>query len=215
MKRLWVICLALGLSGPLLGGCAVGNTYGFNNVVADLQASGTATVVVATQDRREFIVSGDKTPDFVGLQRGGYGNPFNVSTESGKPLADAVSDAICASLQQKGFKPLSIIVATTHTPEQIRTGILNQKPQLGLMVYVIDWKTDTMANVGLTYELQLYVIDGAGNPIAESKVSGDENLGGSIWNPVKHAKKAVPAAFRDALERLLNQEAVRAALSVQ
>jgi len=215
MRRLCVLCLALGLAGSLIGGCAVGNRYGFAGVVADVQASGTASVVVATQDLREAVVAGKKTPDFVGLQRGGYGNPFDVTTESGKPLADVVSDAVCASLAQKGFKPLSIIVATTHTPEQIRTGILNQKPQLGLMLYVMDWKSDTFANVGLTYELQLYVIDGAGNQIAQSTVSGDEDLGGSAWNPPKHARKAVPEAFRDALERLLNHDAVRAALSVK
>jgi hypothetical protein len=40
------------------------------------------------------------------LQRGGFGNPFNVKTESGKALAEEMSTALASELEGNGFKLL-------------------------------------------------------------------------------------------------------------
>ena len=70
------------------GGCAVGNTHAYSTILANPTLAGTSAVNVATHDRRDSVQSGEKSPDFVGLQRGGFGNPFNVKTTGGRPLAD-------------------------------------------------------------------------------------------------------------------------------
>ena len=73
MRRL---ALFLPVVAVLLTGCAIGNRYAYQSVVANPQLSGTTAVGVATHDQREYVRSGSKDPQFVGLQRGGYGNPF-------------------------------------------------------------------------------------------------------------------------------------------
>ena len=40
-----------------------------------------------------------------------------------------------------------------------------------------------------------------------------DNLGGSFWNPVARAKKAIPPAFQAKMERLINDPAVAQALA--
>src|SRR2546428_9600965 len=91
MKKLAVLVQLAGVL--LLSGCAIGNRYAYQTVVASPQVSGTTAVSIATYDQREYVRSGTKDPQFVGLQRGGYGNPFDVRTEGDRPLADAMTTA--------------------------------------------------------------------------------------------------------------------------
>lgn len=67
-------------------GCAVGNRYAYHTVVVDPSISGRSRVSVATHDQRAYVVSGNKDPQFVGVQRGGFGNPFDVRTMMVAPL---------------------------------------------------------------------------------------------------------------------------------
>ena len=87
----------------LSGGCAVGQKYHYDNVIGDLYVSGNKTIGVVTQDKRPYILSGKKTINFVGIMRGGYGNPFNVVTESGQPLVDDMTQSICLSLSKRAL----------------------------------------------------------------------------------------------------------------
>ena len=90
----------------LASGCAVGNKYRFAEVREDIDVSGQKTVAVASVDKRNTVVTGESPPEYVGMQRAGFGNPFNVTTESDLPFADAVSKSISSSLEEKGFKIL-------------------------------------------------------------------------------------------------------------
>ena len=101
MRRL---ALFLPVVAVLLTGCAIGNRYAYQSVVANPQLSGTTAVGVATHDQREYVRSGSKDPQFVGLQRGGFGNPFDVRTADDKPLADAMTTALVNTLNKKGFR---------------------------------------------------------------------------------------------------------------
>jgi hypothetical protein len=49
--------------------------------------------------------------------------------------------------------------------------------------------------------------------VGESRVKGEDNLGGDFVNPPGHAKKVVPAAFKAKLEQLLGDPAVALALA--
>ena len=84
-------------------GCAAGNRHAYHETVAVLQASGSKTIAVATHDEREYVRSGHKRPNFVGLQRGGYGNPFNVTTASTHPLAQDMTDAIVEAQELESY----------------------------------------------------------------------------------------------------------------
>ena len=195
----------------LCHGCAVGNRHAYHTTVAALQASGSHTIAVATHDEREYVRSGNKQPDFVGLQRGGYGNPFKVTTESGHALAQDVTDSITASLRARGFH--AVPVATRHQEDLAAVGrrLIDARAARALLLVLNEWKADSMQNTALIYAVTLRVLDMDGRVLAEKNLIGRDNLGGSFWNPPAHAKTAIPAAFKAKLEALLNSPDVLAA----
>jgi hypothetical protein len=211
IKKLQSVIFLLSI-GILASGCAVGNKYSYHDTVASIQASGSRTVSIATHDQREYIVSGRKNPDFIGLQRGGYGNPFNVSTESGMPLADDMTKTIAASLLAKGFKAVPLLVSHSENQAEILNRLKASSGEILILLTLNEWKSDTATNVALIYDVTLRVYDKAGNPVTEKSLKGKDDLKGSAWNPPAYAKEHVPKAFRQKIEELFNSPDIAKAL---
>jgi len=51
-----------------------------------------------------------------------------------------------------------------------------------------------------------------GKPLGQAVQRGRDNLGGSAWNPAKHAEQTIPVVARAKLEQLLNDPAIVGAL---
>src|SRR5574341_548216 len=99
MRHLIVISIAVASAG-----CAVGNKHSYTVERPELVVQGTRSVAVAAQDARPYVVAGNKTPDFVGLQRGGFGNPFDVTTECGRARGCDFAATVERSREPKGSK---------------------------------------------------------------------------------------------------------------
>jgi hypothetical protein len=70
----------------VLEGCAVGQRYAYSDANLPLaRVSSGASIGLGVRDARPYVVSGNKAPTFVGVMRGGFGNPFDVQTQSGQP----------------------------------------------------------------------------------------------------------------------------------
>jgi len=188
-------------------GCAVGNKHSYSVARPELAPQGTRAVAVAAQDARSYVVSGEKTPDYVGTQRGGFGNPFNVLTQSGKPLAEDLASTVSESLARKGFKSTTVKVSVSGTPN-IRALAGEAKSERVALVLIQEWKSDTYQNTSLSYDVTVQVYDAAGKKLAENRISGRDDLGGSAWNPPSHARSAIPAAYKKKLEDLFSADAV-------
>jgi hypothetical protein len=197
----------------LVTGCAFGIKYDFAHVSADISASGRSAIAVATSDRRDYVVSGKKRPNFVGLQRGGYGNPFNVTTKSNSPLADEVTTALVASLSKRGFKAMPISVSAGDDRKAVMEKAAAAKADRILITTLNDWKSDVSWNVALEYDVTVTVYDGSGWKFGEKNIQGRENLSGGARQPVRYARTAVPAAFKEKLEELLNSTEIAPVLS--
>ena len=202
----------LALIALLASGCAVGNRYAYHSVIVNPALSGTSTLSVATHDQREYVRSGDKPPQFIGLQRGGYGNPFDVKTTDDRPLAENMTTVIVNSLGLKGFRAQAVVVTSSMSLSEVRHRLTALDAERALLLMLHEWKSDTYMNVGLHYDVTLLVLDRAGTVLAEKRLSGHDNLGGSFWNPPSHARDAVPRAFKAKIEELLNDTAVASAL---
>src|SRR5688500_11517687 len=96
----------------LLGGCAVGNQHAYHLVSPRLTHTGRMVVVVAVHDQRSYVVDGKKAPDFVGLSRGGFGNSFDVTTVSERPLAADVADRVARALTVAGYQ--ATVIQANH-----------------------------------------------------------------------------------------------------
>ena len=202
----------------LCGGClAVGQSFDLASAMLTLVASGTASVAIAALDKRESIRSGAKTPDFAGTLRGGFGNPFNVLVRGHVPLAKVTADVVARGLKAKGFGARTVEIDSKTDDAAALAALRASGAAKLLLVDIQKWQSDTYMKVGMHYLLELKVLDAAGSVLAQASVTGAEDgkddLKGSAMNPAGYAKKVVPKAFRDQLERLLNADAIVKALA--
>ena len=196
---IWLIILVV-----FLAGCAFGNKHAYHNIDANIAAAGTTKIAVATHDQRNYVKNGDKQPDFVGLQRGGFGNPFDITTVSGNALAQDFTEAVCRSLASKGFHTTPVIVNFSETSYTVKADLKKTGANRLILITLSEWKSDTYNITALIYNVSLDVFDENGNTIAKNSITGSDDLGGSVMNPPGHAKKVVPAAFKEKIESLLN-----------
>jgi len=207
MRRLVVV---VPLVSVVLTGCAVGNRYAYQSVVASPQVSGTSAVSVATHDQREYVRAGSKDPQFVGLQRGGFGNPFDVRTADDKPLADAMTTALINTLAKKGFRAQPVVVSHSLTAADARQQAVRVGADRALVLTLQEWKSDTAMRVGLTYDMTMTVLDRTGAVMAEKRLQGHDNLGAASLP--SQVGDIVAAAFKTKLEQLLDDPGVAGAL---
>ena len=204
--------VAIMAAATLAAGCAVGNQHAYHDATADVAPSGGArSVAVGAQDLRPYVISGGKAGNFVGLSRGGFGNPFDVTTESGNALAQDFAASIARSLEAKGFKATAVRVAGTTAPDVNEMAAKSGQERLAL-VTINEWKSDTYMSTTLQYDVTLRVFDASGQQLAQNRISGKDDLGSSAINPPGHAKEAVPVAYRRNLEQLFNNDSVRQSL---
>jgi hypothetical protein len=97
-----------------------------------------------------------------------------------------------------------VIVAPSDSSEDVLEKSKAAAAERSIIVTLLEWKCDTYSNVVLVYDVTLGVYGKSGQRLAEKSIQGRDNLGGSAWNPPAHAKQAVPVAFRQKLEELLN-----------
>jgi hypothetical protein len=211
------------LTGPMLilvmagfiGGCAVGQTYSIVNAAPDLAMSGDTSLAVGVQDQREYVVSQKNQPQQAGIIRGGWGNPFYVTTTSGRPLSEDMCESICNALKRRGFEP--VVVATA--PSEDKAAVLKKLKGTGsghaLFFALREWKPDLGAggNLGLTYDLILSVYSTSGELLAEKGTSGHDDLGRlKGMGFIKVYEEKVSEAFALKAEALFNAPEILAVI---
>ena len=135
---------------------------------------------------------------------GGFGNPFNVETESGNPLSDDFSKAVAKALSKKGVQVTEVSIPLRMDQSDVIKN-LTQSGNKAVFITIKEWKSDTYQNTALNYDVQIQVIDKTGKVVAKKSISGSENLGGDFINPPGHAKRVVPPAFQSKLEQLFSE----------
>ena len=133
------------LVGFALAGCAFGRTQDYRLSKPTLQYSSQERLVVGVQDRRPYILNHDKGEDFVGLQRGGYGNPFDVRTASGLPLAEDMAKVLASSLTQAGGVVTPLKIGPTMTRAEIIRLCQSNNAEKAILLSLYEWKADTAA----------------------------------------------------------------------
>ena len=200
--------LAVLLAAAALGGCAFGRTYSYGNANLNLPITSSSSVAVAVQDARPYVLSGNKPERFVGLMRGGFGNPFDVNTQSGGPIAVEMRDAVVKALQNKGIQATPVTVAPSDPQSRARRLVADSKAGKGILVTLKEWKSDTMMATSLYYDVSLAVLDASGNTLAENAIKGSDNLGSLGLSP----NAGIAATFVKKFEILFDDPKVLAAL---
>ncbi len=193
-----------------LGGCAAGNQYDYFSASIGLPVIGTDTLGVAVVDRRPYVLSGKKNPDFVGLQRGGFGNPFNVTTASGKPMATDMQAALARALEDKGYEVTELFFSSpdaTIAAEAIK----QNGAKLNVVLLLNEWKTDAMMSFGLDYDVELQIVDENSEVLAQASDSAnDEKIGGAGF--AKQNSRSAAQVFEVKVGRLFNDPEIKGVL---
>ena len=205
MRNPWTrhwMSLCSALLGVTATGCAVGNTHTFNYqpLARNNIGQGIVVVLLSVDDQRPDIVSGDEPPSWVGEQRGGFGNPFNVKTTSGKPFADEVAETLRRDLASVGFEALLVPNADREVVPKV---LRDRGAERAISVVMRKFNSDTYVNVDVEWDFEATVLDAHGKELASNHEQGMTTLEGSLLNAPKAAKKAVPPFFYDLIHRLV------------
>ena len=160
----------------LLGGCAANNQYNYAETDIELPITGYGKLGLAVIDARPYVASGLKNADFVGLQRGRYAYPFDVTTSTGAPLAQDIQSALSNALSSKGFEVIGFELLSV-SDELLAHAISASGARRSLVLTIREWKTDALVNFGLHYDMELKVYDESGRLLAEKSTAGHEKLG--------------------------------------
>ena len=206
MRRYLLILVVLFISG-----CAVGNKYSYrtSSVALPIKPSAKDALVLLVKDLRPYVLDGKKSPDFVGLQRGGFGNPFDVTTTSGKPMTEEMSLSVAHGLTDAGYR-----VIEAHGQQDMAV-LVNRAESEGatriLVLQVREWKSDIYMSVTLHCDMTLNVHDTRGALLAASSAEFVKPIGGAQMGADKNSR-VVAKEFAKQIGYLFNDEAVRGAL---
>lgn len=200
-----VVCLSL------LTGCAAGNKYDYQQADISLPVKGEAKVSLGVIDNRSYVTNGEKPANFIGLQRGGFGNPFEVTTSSGNPLTEDMSDVLVRSLKNSGFQVNKLYFSSPDT-SLVASVIMKDGQQKNIILTVNEWKTDVMMNIALIYDLVLQVKNKEGKEIASASIrsNGKEKLSGAGFEGQN--SRVATSAFETKVSRLFNNPSIINAL---
>ena len=194
----------------ILGGCAVGNTYRYDLGDANIGLVSDKTVAVTVVDLRPYVLSGEKSADFVGLMRGGFGNPFDVTTSSKRSLADDIAFSIVESLKRSNIQALSVAAPPKTGEVEAQNILLKAEADRFTLLAIREWKSDTYFNTSLNYDVSVKVMGRNGATIAGKTIQDRETLGvsGLPADARRYAEKAV----RQKLETIFNDPEISSAL---
>lgn len=198
MKRLSILLAA---AVVILTGCAVGNTHSYDQAVPAVNATSGINLGLGVQDVRVYVLDKNKPESFVGVTRGGYGNPFDVNTTNGKPLADNVAISLKKALESKGAK-INVVALPLGMSKQDAIKTLSQKSPKSILVTISEFKSDTYINTKFDYSVRVDVYQD-GQLLATKRVEGPENLGGNFIDPFSHAREVLPPAYKKIFRELL------------
>ena len=201
--------LLLGIALAFVG-CAFGRKQDYLQAQPALGSTGQGSLSLGVQDLRPYVVNHEKDETFVGLQRGGYGNPFDVSTQSKQPLADDMAKVLAKALSRSAGTVQTVRLPPALDKPAVIRALQSSHPDRSLLLSLHEWKSDTYMGTKLVYDAEMEVIDPHGRSVARRRIQGEDDLGGAFWDPQGHAQEAAPLAFKRKMEELFSGEIAEA-----
>lgn len=191
-----------------LTACVGGQDLG--HAPLDLKMGTSGKVAVGVQDQRPAVLDKSANENYVGMVRGGFGNPFHASTKSKRPLADEMAVPLTEALKKRGANAYSVRLAPSLTRDQVVSLLRNGKPDKLLLLTLKDWETDTYYGSELRYDAEMKVLGKSGDVLASKTIKGTDQLGSGFWNPQGVAQEQAPLTFKKKMEELYDGDIAKA-----
>ncbi len=184
---------------------AFGNKHPYHEAEVTTPLKSSRPIALAVHDQRHYVVDGSKSGTFCGSLRSGVGIPYDISTKSGKTLAEDILEVTGKAIEKNGNKLVKVVTRSGLIKDAVIAELVKTQAPRALYVDILEWKTDTYVKADLYCLINLQVLDNDGNVLAENSVKASrEPFGGSFWNPKKAAKKGALKALKIKMEELLN-----------
>lgn len=187
------VLIVLAISVALLSSCAVGQKIDYQVDLVPVEITTQTPVDVVVIDKRPYVLNGDKTESYVGLLRAGFGNPWDVNTKSGRPLAYELGMLTVKSLNDRGIRAK---LNEYDTASNDNAYLLN--------IVLYKWRSETYTNTAIFFDIEASVYNGDNNEVGRKRYTGEKDLGGSFLDPGTHAKEQVPIGAQEIFSILLN-----------
>ncbi|MDO8289646.1 MAG: hypothetical protein Q7T44_10555 [Parvibaculum sp.] len=205
--------IGLAFAASLLAGCAIGNKIDYRGQMpAMAPITQGKTVSLGVQDARPYVLSGDKAPSFVGLQRGGYGNPFDVTTTSGQPLADDLLQTFSTMLKRGGANVTSAMVPGTRSTAQAIEQLSKNGSDRVMLISFREWKSDSFMNAWVMYDITAKVFDKSGKLLGEKSLQGKDAVTAGAAYAGSESNNSITDASTNTMRDLMNAPQIVAAL---
>jgi len=167
--------MALAVASVYLSGCA--------SVMTAEQAapsvntpSELSSVSVAVVDKREYVLSGDKSPNFEGLSRSNFGIPYSQYTHTGQAMSEYLTDRLVAGFKKKGVKAEAYPTAHSMSISSIKEALAKQE-QPSVIIALNEWKYDYHAfSDNSWYEVDVIVLGESGEEKAKRSFKGENDV---------------------------------------
>jgi uncharacterized lipoprotein YajG len=176
----------------LVSGCVAGQTI--NMDYDDLQQTESkkyhGDIIIEVNDDRPYVLNGDKDPSYIGHYRAGFGNTWDVKTDSKEPLGIIISRDLQHKLQSLGFRIVS-----------------EGKNNKVLIISILDWNFDAYINGKYWIDCVVKVFDNSGKTIATHQVKNNGVIKGSVWVGAKYAfEKELPKIYSETIDKIIYEK---------
>lgn len=199
-----IFLLILLFISMMLGGCAIGRTANYSYAWPDITYKSNKDITIGIIDKRPYIISGKVKPSYVGLMRGGYGNPFYMYTESGKPLTDDLAEAIVSGFKNAGINTEYVKLRFDMNQNEINNYLISKKLYKKVLIKINEWKSDTYRTTKFLYDLTVTVYDEKGVLLAEHTEKNTNEKSVPVTSSIEEGRRV--------LSELLNNNSIMNAL---
>jgi hypothetical protein len=199
-------------------GCAFNRKMSFGNKKIEGDFTGYKPMSLTFHDQRIGVLNGKDKPSLCGHLYSGTQIPYNMQTESGKPLAEEFTTSVTGSLTNKSIKamPLTVphqmdfseILARFQTTGMDRLvyikmneWIVNGRPKFSTILYEV------------RYHFDLVVYDREGKELARNQAHDTwENEEATLAVSLKRMQAYADTVFVQEIRKLLTADQIKASL---
>ena len=191
----------------MLSGCAFGRKIDYQGVSSFTNPQMVGMQGVMVLDKRPYVLSGTKSPEWVGLSRSLFGIPYGVHTQSGQPLATDMAGLIAATLRNNGASVITVAASNQASMPDIALAFRNAGAARGLLFELKQWRTDVWFGTAFDFDVVLKIVTPDGQLLGETSYAGKRSL--SSASPLSDAVTEIFSKLLNSPEIKLTQKSAK------
>jgi len=216
MKRI-IYSVAAVLLLMYFSGCAVGRKMSYENKEVKPDYTITKSILTSFQDKRPEVLAGSEKQSWCGHMNSTAQIPYNMQTESGRPLAEEFTNSMASSFSKQGVSAAGLVVDMNTKADSILQVFTSGDKERLVMFTLNKWESSATPRFSdihyeVFFNIDLKVYDKSGTLLASSNVHDNVFKNQDMAVNLKRLQAMADEVFITQVRALLNDEAVKASL---